>query len=164
MRYAGGRPVGRLCCWAILMVAVCGLGVARARAAADPQSGPATTTVTDTVYQADGSAAQGNLIIEWPAFVTASGAQVAAGSTNTALASNGTFSVALVPNAGAVPAGAYYSVIYQIGPGLCADRVLDGADDFSGEPGGGADYTGIGRGGTAGFFAVRKFGAGDEGE
>jgi trimeric autotransporter adhesin len=117
MRYAGGRPIGRLCCWAILMVAVCGLEVSWARAAADPQSGPATTTVTDTVYQADGSAAQGNLIIEWPAFVTANGAQVAAGSTSTALASNGTFSVALVPNAGAVPAGVYYTIVYQIGPG-----------------------------------------------
>jgi hypothetical protein len=101
----------------IVLVAACGLGIPHAAAAPAPQSGPATTTVTDTVYQADGSAAKGNLIISWPAFVTASGAQVASGTTNTALASNGTFSVGLVPNAGAVPAGAYYTVVYQIGPG-----------------------------------------------
>ena len=98
------------------MVAACGLESPRAGAAPIPQSGPATTTVTDTVFNANGSAAQGTLIIEWPAFVTASGTQVAAGNTSTVLATNGTFSVALVPNAGATPTGVYYTVIYQIGP------------------------------------------------
>jgi hypothetical protein len=109
----------------IVLVAACGLGIPHAAAAPAPQSGPATTTVTDTVYQADGSAAKGNLIISWPAFVTASGAQVASGTTNTALASNGTFSVGLVPNAGAVPAGAYYTVVYQIGPAVAAREIVD---------------------------------------
>src|SRR5580698_7413364 len=36
-----------------------------------PQSGPALTSVIDTVYMADGSAAQGTLIVTWPAFVAA---------------------------------------------------------------------------------------------
>ena len=109
MRDFGRRPMGRLCYWA-LMVVGCGL-------AAYAQGGPATTTVADTVYAADGSYAQGNLIIAWPPFITASGAAVAAGTTNTALGMHGALSVALVANAGAAPAGVYYTVVYQIGPG-----------------------------------------------
>jgi hypothetical protein len=117
MREASGRPMGRFSYCALMMAAAFGLCLLSAEAAPAPQSGPATTTVTDTVYQADGSPANGNLIISWPAFVTASGTQVAAGSTNVALAANGTFSVSLVPNAGATPAGVYYTTVYQIGPG-----------------------------------------------
>jgi len=78
---------------------------------------PAMTTVSDMVYFADGTAAQGNLIITWPSFVTADGIAVAAGTTNAALGPGGALSVALVPNAGASPAGVYYTVIYQLGPG-----------------------------------------------
>jgi hypothetical protein len=110
MRDLGRRPIGRLCYWALMVVAACGM-----RALA--QSGPATTTVADTVYAADGSHATGNLIITWPPFITAGGAAVAAGTTNTALGTNGALSVGLVPNAGAAPAGVYYTVVYQIGPG-----------------------------------------------
>jgi hypothetical protein len=117
MRETGRRPQGRLYFWALMLTAVCGFRLAAFAAGPVPQSGPATTTVADTVYNADGSTAQGNLIIQWPAFTTAGGTQVAAGSTSAALASNGTFSVALVPNAGATPAGVYYTVTYQIGPG-----------------------------------------------
>lgn len=109
MRDFGRRPMGRLCYWALMVVA-CGL-------TAYAQSGPPTTTVADTVYAADGSYAQGNLIITWPPFITASGAAVAAGTTNTALGVHGALSVGLVANAGAAPAGVYYSVVYQIGPG-----------------------------------------------
>jgi len=116
MRDTGRRPMGRLCCWVLVMVAASGFRLP-AFGEPLPQSGPATTTVTDTVYMADGSKAQGNLIISWPAFETASGAAVAAGTTNAALAANGTFSVALVPNVGATPAGVYYTVVYQLGPG-----------------------------------------------
>jgi len=115
MRDLGRRPMGRLCYWVLVVMAAFGLrpwamGVA-------PQSGPATTTVADTVYSADGSVAQGNLIITWPPFLTASGAAVAAGTTTTTLGTNGALSVALVPNAGASPSGVYYSVVYQLGPG-----------------------------------------------
>lgn len=42
--------------------------------------GPALTTVSDTVFRADGSAASGTLLISWPAFTTADGHTVAAGN------------------------------------------------------------------------------------
>jgi hypothetical protein len=113
MREAGCRPKGRLCCWALVLWMVCALALS----AASAQSGPATTTISDTVYSAGGTPASGVLIITWPAFSTASGAEVAAGSTDVTLGAGGSLSVALVPNAGATPAGVYYTVVYQLGPG-----------------------------------------------
>ncbi len=115
MSYAGCRPLGRLCYWAVAVVMIAGSGMWLRASGAD--SGPGMTTVSDTVYMADGSAAQGNLIITWPAFVTADGLAVAGGNTSAALGANGALSVALVPNAGATPAGVYYTVVYQMGPG-----------------------------------------------
>ncbi|MGP0020043.1 MAG: hypothetical protein ACLPHP_15840 [Candidatus Sulfotelmatobacter sp.] len=114
---AGRRPTGRLFYWLLTVVLIAGSGLMVNGAAVVPQAGPATTTVADTVYLADGTAASGTLIITWPAFVTASGAAVAGGATNVTLGANGALSVALVPNAGATPAGVYYTVVYQIGPG-----------------------------------------------
>jgi hypothetical protein len=114
MRDARRRPLGRLCCWGLLTIV--GLELAAFGAAPGANSGLATTTVADTVYMADGSPAQGSLIITWPAFATASGAVLGAGTTSVTL-DKGTFSVALVPNAGANPAGVYYTVVYQLGPG-----------------------------------------------
>ena len=113
---ASGRPMGRLSCWVLVVVAL-GLTLPAFGGAPVPQSGPATTTVADTVYLADGTAARGNLIITWPAFMTASGTAVAAGTASAALGAGGALSVALVPNAGATPAGVYYTVVYQIGSG-----------------------------------------------
>jgi hypothetical protein len=37
---------------------------------------PATTTISDVVYRADGTAAAGVLLISWPAFTTSAGAAV----------------------------------------------------------------------------------------
>ena len=113
---AGRRPMGRLFYWA-LVVAIAASGCWIRALGAAPQSGPATTTVADTVYMADGTVAQGTLIITWPAFVTSGGAAIAAGETNVTLGANGALNVALVPNAGATPAGMYYTVVYQLGPG-----------------------------------------------
>jgi hypothetical protein len=75
---------------------------------------PATTTVTDTVYRADGSPASGTLLITWPAFTAADGSAVAAGSMSVTLGSAGAFNAGLVPNAGANPAGTYYKVVYKL--------------------------------------------------
>ncbi|HEY6770004.1 MAG TPA: hypothetical protein VI386_35135 [Candidatus Sulfotelmatobacter sp.] len=125
---AGCRPKGRLFYLALAIAAeMAGLaalvsllslgGVVRAAAPA-PQSGPASTTVSDTVYRADGTPAQGALIITWPAFVAGGGSAIAAGTTNVTLGTNGQLSVALTPNAGANPAGVYYTVVYQLDNGV----------------------------------------------
>jgi|SRR5271167_4534665 len=113
---SGRRPIGRHFCWLLVVVMVTGCGLTASGAAPVPQNGPASTTIADTIYVADGSTAQGNLIIQWPAFVTASGTAVVGGATNVALGAKGALSVALVPNAGASPAGVYYTVVYQLGP------------------------------------------------
>src|ERR1700722_6653803 len=42
-----------------------------------PQSGPTLTDVVDTIYRADGTEAQGVLVITWPAFLEANGTAVA---------------------------------------------------------------------------------------
>jgi hypothetical protein len=114
---AGRRPFGRLFYWLVAVVMITGSGLTATGAAPVPQNGPASTTIADTVFLADGNTAQGNLIITWPAFVTASGTAVAGGTTNVTLGANGALSVALVPNASATPAGVYYTVVYQLGPG-----------------------------------------------
>ena len=115
---AGRRPNGRLFYWVLtVVIAASGFQLSAFGAEPVPQSGPATSTVSDTVYLANGATASGTLIITWPAFVTASGAAVAGGVMNVTLGTNGALSVALVPNVGATPAGVYYTVIYQIGPG-----------------------------------------------
>ena len=114
---AGRRPVGRLFYWMAVVVMITGSGLTANGAGPVPQTGPATTTVADTVYLADGTTARGNLIITWPAFVTPGGAAVAGSALNVTLGTNGALSVALVPNVGATPAGVYYTVVYQIGPG-----------------------------------------------
>ena len=58
---AGRRPSGRLFYWLVAVMMIAGSGLMAGGAAAVPQSGPATTTIADTVYLADGSTAQGNL-------------------------------------------------------------------------------------------------------
>jgi hypothetical protein len=72
------RPVGRLFYWVMAVVMV-----ARGAAFAVPQTGPTLTSVVDTVYRADGTAAQGVLVIAWPAFVASTTVQVDAGMAPT---------------------------------------------------------------------------------
>jgi hypothetical protein len=79
--------------------------------------GPTLTTVSDTVYRADGSPAAGTLLISWPAFISVSGATVAAGNNHVTLGTNGSFTAQLAPNAGATPAGTVYTVTYQLTDG-----------------------------------------------
>lgn len=78
---------------------------------------PTTSTVSDTVYRADGGLAGGTLLISWPTFSTAAGQSVAAGRKSVALGPGGALSVALVPNTGATPAGTFYTVVYQLDDG-----------------------------------------------
>ena len=114
MKMQGCRRVGRFFCFAILFA----LGFAmRANAAGAGGNSPKTTQVQDIVYRADGTRATGWIVIAWPAFVTADGAAVAAGSKSVQLGSDGSFSVALAPNAGGIPAGAYYAVTVKLDGG-----------------------------------------------
>ena len=78
---------------------------------------PPTTTVSDTVFRADGTPAAGTLLISWPAFTTASGTAIAGGTKSVTLGAGGALSVALVPNAGATPATTVYTVVYQLSDG-----------------------------------------------
>ncbi len=76
-----------------------------------------TTTIQDTVYRADGTVASGTLIVSWPAFTTAANAAVAAGSTTIPIGANGAVQLSLAPNAGALPAGTYYTAVYHLNDG-----------------------------------------------
>src|SRR4051812_30089849 len=83
-------------------------------------TGPATTLVMDTIYRADGSPAQGTLVITWTAFTTSENKPVAAGTLSLAIATNGAISAQLAPNEGATPEGSYYKVVYKLSDGTTA--------------------------------------------
>ncbi len=76
-----------------------------------------TTQVQDTVYLANGSPAQGTVLINWSAFETSGGLAVPAGTTSATLSTSGVLSVSLAANAGATPAGSYYTVVYHLSDG-----------------------------------------------
>jgi len=73
-----------------------------------------TTTINDTVYRADGTPAEGTLLISWPEFTTTALGAVAAGNTSVTLGAGGALSVGLVSNANATPANTIYTVVYQL--------------------------------------------------
>jgi len=75
------------------------------------------TTVSDVVYRADGSAAAGTMLISWPAFSTADGKPVAAGTMSVAIGNSGSVNLALSPNEGASPSGTYYKVVLKLNDG-----------------------------------------------
>jgi hypothetical protein len=102
------RPLGRLFYW-LLSVVLISAGLAA--------QSITLTTISDTVYRADGTPAGGTLLISWPEFSTAGGQAVAAGTTSVTLGAGGALSVQLAPNTGATPAGTYYSVVYQLDDG-----------------------------------------------
>src|SRR5579883_438140 len=105
------RLNGRLFYWALIFA------VSFASTAAWAQSGPTLTTISDTVYRADGTPAQGSLVISWPAFTTAAGQAVAAGVNPVTLGNAGALSVQLAPNVGATPGNTVYTVVYQLDDG-----------------------------------------------
>ena len=89
--------------------------------------------------------------MSWPAFTTAANTAVAAGSTTVAIGANGAVQLSLTPNAGALPAGTYYTAVYHLNDGTvnkeywivpvsgehddCGDPVAAGSGD-GGNPGG----------------------------
>ncbi len=79
--------------------------------------GPSLTTISGTVYRADGSAASGTVLISWPSFQTAEGDAVAAGNLAVTIGLLGAFTAQLVPNVGATPAGTYYVAVLQLDDG-----------------------------------------------
>ncbi len=79
--------------------------------------GPALTTISGTVYRADGTAASGTVLISWPSFQTAEGDAVAAGNLAVTIGPLGALTAQLVPNVGASPAGTYYVVVLQLDDG-----------------------------------------------
>ena len=105
------RPIGRL--FYLLPMLTLAWALSHAQS-------PSTTTVSDTVFRADGGLASGTLLISWPTFTTASGVPIAAGTTSVNLGSGGALSVALVSNVGAVPANTLYTVVYQLNDTIAA--------------------------------------------
>ena len=77
----------------------------------------ATTAIADTVQYANGAAAQGTVLLSWPAFTTASGVSVQKGTTSVVLGSNGALTVSLAPNQGATPIGTFYTAVYHLNDG-----------------------------------------------
>ncbi|MFP5207408.1 MAG: hypothetical protein ACLGSH_18790, partial [Acidobacteriota bacterium] len=76
-----------------------------------------TTTVQGTVYLANGQPGAGTLVIKWPAFTTAAGQAITAGSTTVTVPADGFVNVSLAPNQGATPAGEYYTAVYYLSDG-----------------------------------------------
>ena len=79
--------------------------------------GVTTTTVQGTVYLANGTPGSGTVLVSWPAFTTAAGQQVVAGTTAVTVGVDGFLSVNLAPNAGATPAGQYYTAVLHLADG-----------------------------------------------
>jgi hypothetical protein len=79
--------------------------------------GVSTTTVQGTVYLANGQPGAGTLVVKWPAFTTAAGQAIVAGSTTVGIPADGYVSLNLAPNQGATPAGEYYTAIFDLSDG-----------------------------------------------
>ena len=85
--------------------------------------GPTLCQIVDTVYRADGTPAQGTVVILWSAFTTAAGQPVAAGSLAVPLGPQGQFSAGLAPDSGATPSGSYYKVTYKLSDGSTSNEI-----------------------------------------
>ena len=101
-----------------------------------------TTTISDTVYRADGTPAGGTLLISWPEFTTAAQGAVAAGNTSVTLGAGGALSVGLVPNANATPANTVYTVVYQLDDGTVKTEYWVVRYDVTDNDIGGANHAG----------------------
>jgi hypothetical protein len=84
------------------------------------QTTPSLTRVSGVMYRADGAAAQGDLIITWPAFTTADQGAVQAGKKVATLDAGGHIDLGLFPTVGAVPSGTVYKVVLKASDGTTA--------------------------------------------
>jgi len=105
-----GRRFSAGAWWGLIWIAMVGAVAATAQ-------GISTTTVQGTAYLANGTPGSGTLMLSWPAFTTANGQAVVAGSLNAAIGADGSVSVTLAPNVGATPAGLFYTAVYQMSDG-----------------------------------------------
>ncbi|MGA2989521.1 MAG: hypothetical protein ABSD88_03520 [Candidatus Korobacteraceae bacterium] len=104
------RPLGRLFfCWFMLATLLAGTVPA--------QTVTSKTLIQDVLYHADGTPAKGTLLISWPAFTTADGQAIPAGSTTANLGTDGSISIYLFPNAGSTPQGTSYTVVLDLDDG-----------------------------------------------
>jgi len=101
--------LGRMVWMCVMLCFLCGERV--------EAQGVTTTTVQGTVYLADGTPGSGTVLVSWPAFTTAANSQVAAGNTVVTVGLDGFLSVNLAPNAGANPAGLYYTAVFHLSDG-----------------------------------------------
>lgn len=108
------RPLRRLFYWP-LMVALLAVAVGNSWAQT------AKTQVVDSLYRADGTPAQGMLLISWPAFTTANGEAVAAGSMSVKIGAQGAVNIALFANTGSLPASSY-KVTLKLTDGTTSDE------------------------------------------
>jgi len=81
-----------------------------------------TTTVQGTAYLANGTPGSGTLVISWPSFTTSAGQLVVAGRVTKTISADGFVSVSLAPNAGATPAGQYYTAVYSMSDGTTSTQ------------------------------------------
>src|SRR5512133_3890773 len=78
---------------------------------------PNKTVIADTIYRADGTPARGTVLISWPAFSSADGKPVAAGTLSFKIAPNGGVNIPLLPTQGATPSGTAYKVVLSLDDG-----------------------------------------------
>ena len=76
-----------------------------------------TTAVQGIVNFANGKPATGSIVVTWPAFTTATHLAVATGRLTAAIAGNGSVTLHLTPNSGAIPVGVYYTAAYHLSDG-----------------------------------------------
>ena len=101
----------------MVLLALPGALVEKAGRALAQTSGVATTTIADTIYRADGTAAGGTVLVSWPSFTTPTGQSVSGGSTSVTLGTGGSLNVSLAANAGAMPMGSYYTAVFHLDDG-----------------------------------------------
>lgn len=80
------------------------------------------TTIQDTVTYADGTVAEGAIVLTWPPFVAAVGTSVMGGQQAFVIAPDGTISIRCFPTSNALPQPVYYIASYRLNKGPVYDE------------------------------------------